>query len=173
MKTLYLLRHAKSDWETDFSTDHERGLSPRGIDASHKIAEYWNQFGFHCDLCYHSDAKRSVLTWEIISEKHSFAKKVEIQPAIYEANGDALFEIIRSAPDDCQSLLVIGHHPGLEELAELLILGDDSEDLHNPLFTKFPTAAFLGISLSVENWRDVSPGHASITVFWIPGRKGR
>lgn len=174
MKTIYLLRHAKSDWESDFETDHERGLAPRGVKASKMLAKYWDDYGFHVDACYVSDAKRCVDTWEILSDYGEFAEYVTQVPSIYEADVDDLIEMIKMTPDSLGSLLLIGHNPGLEELAEYLVVGEYPDgELHNPLFTKFPTAAFLGVSLSVDSWKDVSPGHGSVIVYWIPGRKGR
>jgi phosphohistidine phosphatase len=173
MKTLYLLRHAKSDWESEFSLDHERGLAPRGEKAAKQISRYWDEIGFHVDTCYCSDAVRCLKTWEILETHYSSTDHFEERSEIYQADLDSLLDLVRYAPETSQSLLLIGHNPGLEELAEYLILGERREELHNPLFTKFPTTAFLGISLSVESWRDISPGHASIILYWIPGKKGR
>lgn len=173
MKTLYLLRHGKSDWESDFDSDHERGLAKRGIESTHRMGQYLIDYGFNVDLCLCSDAIRCKRTWELLSEMDSFASKVEFSNNVYEANSDKLFELIKETADGKESLLLIGHNPGLEELAEYLVLGDNLDELHNPLFSKFPTAAFLGLSLSVDSWRDITPGHGSIISYWIPGRKGR
>lgn len=173
MKTLYLLRHGKSDWESDFNSDHERGLSSRGVESTHRVGKYWNDFGFSVDLCLCSDAIRCRKTWEILSEMGEFAKGIEYTNEVYESDSDGLFDLLKSERDSINSILIIGHNPSLEELAEYLVLGENLEELHNPLFTKFPTSAFLGISLSVNSWKDITPGHGSIITYWIPGRKGR
>jgi len=174
MKTLYLLRHAKSDWNSDFATDHERGLSPRGIRATERMAKFLSGYGFYADLCISSTAVRCVDTWKYLNQNSTgFAREYREEPRLYEADRDSLLEMIQSVTNEVTSLVLVGHNPGLEELGEYLVIGDSVEDeLHNPLFYKFPTSALLGLSLSVENWRDVSPGHASIIVYWIPGRKG-
>ncbi|MCC5815752.1 MAG: histidine phosphatase family protein [Leptospira sp.] len=173
MKTIYLLRHSKSDWDSDFKTDKERGLAPRGFKAAERLAEYMDDYGFQVDLCLTSPATRCTVSLEVIRKKIDFASDYREEESIYEADLDTLLETIKSTPSSVSSLCLIGHNPGLEELSEYLILGESLEELHNPLFAKFPTSALLGISLSVENWRDISPGHGSIVVYWIPGRKGR
>lgn len=173
MKTLYLLRHSKSDWDSDFKTDHERGLAPRGIEAAGRVARYMDEYGFHVDCCLSSSAKRCVDTWDLISQSGQFATKFEKTDAIYEAHLEQLLDVTKSTPSNISSLMLIGHNPGLEELAEYLVLGESLDELHNPLFLKFPTSAFLGISLAVDKWSDISPGHGSIILYWIPGRKGR
>lgn len=173
MKTLYLLRHGKSDWESDFNSDHERGLAKRGIESTKRVGQYLLDYGFSVDLCLCSDAVRCRKTWELLLGMENFADETSYKKEIYEASSDKLFEIIKNTNDETESLLVLGHNPGLEELAEYLVLGDNLDELHNSLFAKFPTAAFLGLSLSVDSWHDITPGHASIISYWVPGRKGR
>lgn len=174
MKTLYLLRHAKSDWDSDFEIDHNRGLAPRGIKAAERLAMFMDDFGFQVELCVSSTAVRCKETWKIIQKNYkNVSKEYKENKSIYEADLETLLDLIKSTEDHIESQMIIGHNPGLEELAEYLVLGESRDELHNPLFSKFPTSAFLGLSLSVEDWRDISPGQASIIVYWIPGRKGR
>lgn len=173
MKTLYLLRHAKSDWETEFSSDHERGLATRGKSAARQLAGYMNDSGLSVNLCYVSDAKRCLDTWEIISESGQFAQTVIINPSLYTEDLKQLVSVIQEAPEAASSLLLVGHNPVLEELAEYLIQGVHKDTLDIPLFLKFPTSVLLGISLSTKSWKDTSPGQGSIIVYWIPGRKER
>jgi phosphohistidine phosphatase len=173
MKTLYLLRHAKSDWETNFSSDHERGLATRGKNAAKQLAGYMEDSGFAVNLCYVSDAKRCVDTWKIISKFGQFTDSVVKTTALYESDFEQLVTVIQESPNTASSLLMVGHNPGLEMLAEYLIQGVQTQNFQTPLFQKFPTTALLGISLPVEKWNDIRPGQGSIIFYWIPGRKER
>lgn len=148
MKTLYVLRHAKSDWNDASLTDFERPLNERGLYAARKMGEFMREREIEPDLIISSPARRARETAQIIVDAAGYAVQIEFEPRIYEAGIGTLIEIVSEVENDCQKLLIVGHNPGFEQLVENL-----TGELH-----ALPTAALAEIELPVENWNDAMRG---------------
>jgi phosphohistidine phosphatase len=154
MKTLHLLRHAKSDWSDPSLDDHDRPLNQRGRKARKLIARHVK--GWPVDLIVCSTATRARETIEPVAE--ALGCPVTYEPAIYGADVPELLAVVRALPGDAGTVLLVGHNPGFEDLA-----GDLSGS-----FDRFPTAALGTIELDVEHWADVGPGAGRLVTMVTP-----
>lgn len=149
---LFLLRHAKSDWQTDAATDFERPLSERGFRDAKKIAQWLIQQSNVPATIVSSPALRAYQTALI------FAHAMNIQPGnisfdkrIYEASAYHVLEIIRYFPETAKSVLLIGHNPGFDSLLQMLCkMAEPRAD--GKLMT---TAAIARIRVT-GSWREIS-----------------
>ncbi len=142
MLTLYLLRHAKSSWDEASKQDFERPLTNRGRKACATIGEYIQEKGIDFDLVLVSTAVRTRETIELIKERAKFRGEVRYDQRIYEATVSQLLEIISQVDNDRETVLLVGHNPGIEELLALLT-GDQQQ---------VTTANFAKIKLKATKW---------------------
>ena len=120
MLTLYLLRHAKSSWDYASQQDFDRPLANRGRKAARLIGEFIEEKGIDFDLVLVSTAARTRETIALIRERAKFAGEVRYDERIYEATASQLLQIIAQIDDVRESVLLVGHNPGIEELLALL-----------------------------------------------------
>jgi phosphohistidine phosphatase len=168
MLTLYLFRHAKSAWDDPSLADFDRPLAPRGERAAPAMAAYMKAQGLGPDLVLCSAACRTRDTWALMAGTLDQPRTTYLDE-IYEAEPPALAAAIRRAPADARRLMLIGHNPGLEDLAHGLIASGD-RDARKALAEKFPTAALAVIDFDIETWRDLAPATGRLTLFMIPKR---
>ncbi len=121
MKSLYLMRHGKSSWEIAGLVDRERPLLEKGIDRTERRAKELKKSGVRLDAIWTSDAVRAVQTAEIVRKEFGLEKEsVFVDPLIYDADrADELRKVVRSFPDDFESILLVGHNPLITEFAQL------------------------------------------------------
>ncbi len=113
MKQLFLLRHAKSSWEDPELADHDRPLAPRGRRAAKLIAEHLRRQGIAPELVLCSSALRTRETLESIAPVLGEDVSVQIEDELYAASEQVLLERVRAVEDGIESLLLIGHNPGV------------------------------------------------------------
>ena len=145
MKTLFVLRHAKSSWENPDWSDFERPLNSNGLDAARFIGELIYERGLQPQIIVSSPAKRAKQTAVLVKEIAEVAKPVKFDERIYEASPLALFNLIREFDEKWESVLIVGHNPGFENLVRTLT-GET---------VSMPTAALARINLEIENWHDL------------------
>ena len=167
MKTLILLRHAKSSWDNPAARDFDRPLNPKGRKAARAIGRELRERGLRFDSAIASPAVRVVETVAGVAEGYGAAISPAYHPGIYLASPATLLELIRSADDSAERLLIVGHNPGLERLA-LILTRDDGDGLRGALAKKYPTATVAEIAFPIEHWRDVSEGTGRIERFIRP-----
>ncbi|HEX6610982.1 MAG TPA: histidine phosphatase family protein [Hyphomicrobiaceae bacterium] len=168
MLTLYLFRHAKSAWDDPSLADFDRPLATRGESAAPAMAAYMKAKGLQPDLVLCSAARRTRDTWALMAGTLGQPRTTYLDE-IYEAEPSALATTIRRAPSDARRLMLIGHNPGLEDLAHGLIASGD-RDGRKALAEKFPTAALAVIDFDIETWRDLAPATGRLTLFMTPKR---
>ena len=158
MKELFLLRHAKSSWADPGMSDTERPLNKRGRRGAAVMAGYLAAEGLRPALILCSPARRTRETLGFISEALGSGIPVHIEPELYLADPATVLERLRRVPDTAGSVLVIGHNPGLHELAVELsgAAGGRASAGAQRLKQKFPTAALARFRLKLERWRDLS-----------------
>ncbi|MGH6879218.1 MAG: SixA phosphatase family protein, partial [Rhizomicrobium sp.] len=120
MKRLLVLRHAKSG-PHDEADDKQRALIERGRDDAARMGRAMRENGYLPDLVLCSSATRTVETWEHAAPELGTRPAVEFLDALYDAPESAILKCVRAAKTDAQSLLYIGHNPGLERLARMLV----------------------------------------------------
>jgi phosphohistidine phosphatase len=163
MYELYLLRHAKSSWADPGLADRERPLAPRGRRDAKRIAKHLRRLGSSPELVLCSPAVRTRETLELIPPALD-ASTVVFEEDLYAASADALLARIRRVPDGVASVMVIGHNPGLHQLAlALASVGDELGRLE----AKFPTAALATVDVP-KPWSRLEPGDAALTAYVVP-----
>jgi phosphohistidine phosphatase len=164
MKQLFLLRHAKSSWDDSELADHDRPLAPRGRRAAKLIAEHLGREGVTPALVLCSSARRTRETLDRISPALGEGISVRIERELYAASEQSLLERLRAVEAGVESLMLIGHNPGVQQLA--LSLAGAGEKLA-ALRSKYPTAALATLEFS-GRWADLRPGGAELTDFVTP-----
>lgn len=160
MKTLYLVRHAKSSWDERGISDHDRKLNARGKRDAPKMGELLNSKNLHPDIIYSSSAERALTTAKIISEKLQHpVENIVITNEIYEATTNDLINIITEIDDKNDSAMLVGHNPGLTVLANLL---------SDKYIDNLPTCAVTVVELNAESWKEVEPDCGKLIAFEYP-----
>jgi phosphohistidine phosphatase len=160
VRTLYLLRHAKSSWDDPALADYERPLAPRGRRDAKRMADHFRAGGIEPDFVLCSGAERTRQTLELIG----LTSPTMIDPLLYAASAEQLLDRVRAIPDEIASAMLIGHNPGLHDLA--LGLASAGEELDR-LKAKFPTAALATLSTETT-WTRLAPGDAVLAAYVVP-----
>jgi len=164
MKTLTLLRHAKSGWDDPSLTDFERPLNARGREAARAMGGEMRALGLAFDRVVASPAARVTETLDGLAESYGPLDPV-YDERVYLASAETLLALVRATGDSCASLLVVGHNPGMERLALLL---SSPGPLREEIAAKYPTGALAEIAFPVDHWRDVGPGSGTLERFLRP-----
>ncbi|MDH4040836.1 MAG: histidine phosphatase family protein [Gammaproteobacteria bacterium] len=161
MKTLHLLRHAKSSWDEPGLSDRERGLNKRGERDAPRMGEALAQriAPMAIDV---SPARRAQLTLEGLCDGWPALGEIEhvTDEDLYTFSAEDLFDWLRARDDQRQALFIIGHNPALTDLANALAADDGLANL--------PTAGYLELSLQIDRWRDLRQGCGSIQFSLFP-----
>jgi phosphohistidine phosphatase len=168
MKTILLLRHAKSSRDNPDIADFDRPLSGRGRRDAPRVGEWMRKEGLQPDLVLCSAALRARETWEAAGAKLGGTAPVLFERALYMAGPTALLNRLRRLPDKVRSVLLVGHNPGLETLALALAAADGSPEVER-MRAKFPTAALARLDLPLDRWHSLGPGAGRLTLFAAPG----
>jgi phosphohistidine phosphatase len=169
MHTLYLLRHAKSSWSDSSLPDHARPLAKRGRRDAKVIAKHLVRIGIAPELVLCSSAERTRETLELVRPALGSASTVQLEPELYAASSAELLERIHIIPEQVASAMVIGHNPGLQDLAG--ILASAGERLER-LKAKFPTAALATLTLPNTTWRGLSRADAVLAAYVVAKELG-
>lgn len=169
MPELLLLRHAKSRWDRPGAEDHERDLAPRGLAAASRMGRLLREEGLIPDLALCSTALRARRTWDLAAAELAREVPTEHARTLYLASAEALLMVARQRGADAGAarLLLIGHDPGLHELARRLAANGDATALA-ALREKFPTAALVRIALPAKDWRETTGDDGTLLGFWRP-----
>lgn len=165
-KRLILFRHAKSSWSEGVE-DHERPLADRGKKAAPVMGHYIAKHRLEPDLALVSTARRAQDTWS--RALRAMKGKVEARNVrdIYMAPAERLLSVVQGTAPKIGTLMLVGHNPGLEDLAKLL-MKEGAGEAGMRLREKFPTAAIAVLSFEVGAWAEVMPGSGSLDRFVTP-----
>ncbi len=160
MKTLYLIRHAKSDWSDPLLNDFDRPLNKRGKRDAPLMGNSLAKADIFPDLILSSPAVRALMTAVEIAKQISYESDLIIyNEALYAANCDAIRDVVASIPSTCQTLFLIGHNPGLTEFAEY-ISGHTIENI--------PTCGIISVKLKEDDWNSIGKDSARFVSFDYP-----
>ena len=160
-----LLRHAKAVEAR--ARDFERPLDPRGVRAASVMGVYLAQRGRLPELVLCSAARRTRETWEYVAAAWPEPPTAALDPELYLASAEQLLLRLRGLDDAVRRVLVIGHNPGIEDLALGLIGTGDRRSLSR-MREKFPTAALATLEADLEKWSQLGSGDASLGAFLLP-----
>ncbi|MGO7792656.1 SixA phosphatase family protein [Rhizobium ruizarguesonis] len=167
---LILLRHAKSAWP-DGVADRERPLADRGRKAARVIGTYMVREKLIPDLALVSPARRAKETWKLV--RGALSKKVSEREAadIYEVSAERILDVIRAVEPGIRTLLIVGHNPGMENAASLIVADGDA-DAVGRMQEKFPTAGLGVIDLDLDGWGEIAAGTGYLERFVTPRSLG-
>jgi phosphohistidine phosphatase len=163
LRTLYLLRHAKSSWDDSALPDHERPLAPRGRRDAERLARHMLRIGLAPELVLCSTAVRTQQTLKLTRAAFETAT-VLVEENLYLASAVELLERLRLVPDPVTSVLVVGHNPSLQQLAIDLASGGDEL---GRLEVKFPTGALATLALTTT-WSRLAAAAGTLAAFVVP-----
>jgi len=170
-RTLYLLRHAKSDRSGPDAAlkDHPRPLSRRGRKDAERIAARFAADALTVDRVYCSTAKRTRETFDLV-RKGLDNPPASFRDALYLAPAEDLIAFVQAIPDTVKSAMLIGHNPGLHDAALMLVgrAGRGQAEALDRLRTKYPTGALCALSFDVPSWKKVGMGLGTMTAFVRP-----
>jgi phosphohistidine phosphatase len=172
MLRLMLLRHAKSDWSVAGASDHERPLNERGRTAAVKMGAYMAAEKLIPALILCSTATRTRETCKRVVAAFPRQPSIHYERRLYEAGPETIVDLIAAMPDDAQTILVIGHNPGLQ-LAALSLIAPASTKPHANLREKFPTAALAVIEFEFGAWSGLKSREGRLERFVTPRDIGR
>ena len=155
MKTLFLLRHAKSSWKDKTLLDIERPLNGRGRKASQTMGSLLKREKVIPDLVLSSSAVRARQTTDLLLAAANLSTDLRFDERIYEASAQKLLEVVRQIEKSKKAVLLVGHNPGLEEFLELLTGASET----------MPTGTLSKVALTASNWADI--GDKCATLEWI------
>jgi len=145
MKTLFLLRHAKSSWKNPSLTDFERPLNARGVNAAGQIGNYLRRKRLTPDLILCSPATRARETITLVLQAAKLRVELRFDERLYLATVETLLEVIAQIDAEPKQAMMVGHNPGMEELVKALTGADE----------RMATGALARISLDIKAWSEL------------------
>jgi phosphohistidine phosphatase len=166
MHRLLLLRHSKTERPEPGQRDRDRILMPRGRADAPLIGSYMASHRLIPDLVLVSPAKRTMETWELVAAALSKSPRVVKEERIYNARTQTLADLIREI-EDAGVLLMVGHNPGLHDLANALI-GSGDIDVRESLNEKLPTSGLVAIDFAFGDWSELHDSSGRLDRFVTP-----
>lgn len=164
-RRIVLLRHAKADWPQ--VSDHERPLAERGRKDAPVAGRRLAETGIAFDLALCSTAARTRETWKLAVHELPHRPRTVYEERLYEATLGDLLALLNETPDEVTNLLVIGHNPGMEALADALTGRAEGDALARMTQRGFPTAALAVIGFS-GSWKSLEHGVGTLLEYWVP-----
>ena len=162
MKTLYLVRHAKSSWKYSELDDFERPLNRRGRDSLESMGEFLKEVKAAPDLIISSPATRAATTARIIAYKiHYPLEKILYSEYIYLSDEDVLLNFIQDIDNDVKEAMLIGHNPALTDLANYI----SKQQIGN-----IPTCGIFCVEFNISSWRKIDERCGTLKFFEFPKR---
>lgn len=164
-RRIVLFRHAKADWSQEI--DHERPLAERGRKDAAEAGLRLTDTGLSFDLALCSTATRTRETWKLAVQEFPQRPKTVYEERIYEASPGELIALLNETPDDTQNLVLVGHNPGVEGLADILA-GSAEHDSRDRMKSRGFSAAGFAVFSFTGSWKALEPGVATLLDYWAP-----
>jgi phosphohistidine phosphatase len=161
MKKLIVVRHAKSDWGTEFLKDIDRPLNNRGYTDAYFMSDWFFKYKPVPDMILSSTASRALNTALIFARTMSFnMKNFALNNNLYESTPQTILDIVKSSSDEHSSLMIFCHNPGITHLCN---------DLMKDVFIdNVPTCGIVGIKFSVDDWKQISNVQSELDFYQFP-----
>jgi len=161
MKTLYIVRHAKSSWDSFSLSDHDRPLLKTGIRKTNRIITYLKEKKVKVDLLKSSSARRALDTAKLIAQGIGYPEnKIDIEKNLYHASSETIYHELYALSDDIGSVMLFGHNPTFTYFAN---------DFLNPGIDNLPTSGVVSISFDTDKWENIN--HADYKVNFVVSPK--
>lgn len=165
-RRLFLLRHAEAA-RPPATNDHERPLSERGRDDAAAMGVYLAQAGLLPSMALVSTSTRTRGTWELVQKALPQLVPAVFEGKIYESTPEAILAAIRATADEHESLIVVGHNPGLHRLA-LQLIGRADRNAYARLHSDYPPGSLAVIDFEAGDWRNVADHGGALERFATP-----
>jgi phosphohistidine phosphatase len=166
-RRIHLLRHAKSSWDEPRLSDHDRPLAKRGLKATKLLRRHLRDAGVSPDLVLCSSAMRAVQTLDGIRDGLGDDTRAEVEPGLYGAGAGALLGRLQVLPDDVGAVMLIGHNPAIETLADELAGDGGDADALARMQAKYPTGGLATLSFRGA-WSELDWERARLEAFVVP-----
>ncbi|WP_300536709.1 histidine phosphatase family protein [Sphingosinicella sp.] len=167
MKTIFLLRHAKSSWDDPVERDFDRPLNTRGRRAAETIGRYLREQNLAFDSVVASPAVRVIETLDGVESGAGRRLGATFDKRVYMASAPTLLDIVHETDAEAETLLLVGHNPGLEDLIFLLTPAGSGE-LRREVDIKYPTATLAEMRFDVDRWEDIDEAGGELVRFIRP-----
>lgn len=167
MKTVLLLRHAKSDWGNPGLPDFDRPLAKRGLKDAPLMGQVLADLEMAPQKMLSSSAKRAKQTAELVAKACGYKQQISWHDSFYGAYTDTLIDSLKLLPNTIERAMLVGHNPTMEETAAALLVGQET-GWGQSLEIRMPTAALVCLDLDIMTWEDLEPGDATLRWFLIP-----
>jgi phosphohistidine phosphatase len=167
MRRLFLIRHAKAETAIG-QDDYERSLTERGRADARRVATALAARGLLPDVLIHSGALRTKQTAEIFAAQSPHRVRLEDELALYDATRAMLLERTRALSDTTGSVGLVGHNPGIAEVASIFAGSGDDPELRR-MAAKYPTCAVAVIDFASDRWDAVDRKSGALRLFVTPG----
>jgi phosphohistidine phosphatase len=164
MRRLLLLRHAKAERPQAGGRDHERLLDARGRDDAGTVGHYLLRHTLIPELVLVSTAARTRQTWELAAAALDKTPSVVLEDRLYNAGAEDILKVLKEIDPGVRTILLVGHNPGLHELAASLVASGDLESRQR-LHEEFPTAALAVIDFPLDAWEKLHPHSGRLEQF--------
>jgi len=159
MKSLLLLRHAKSSWKDSELEDHDRPLNRRGMYDAPRMGQLLAELSLLPDLIVTSTARRAISTAQLVSEASGYQGDIECRRALYLAGPQEYLAVLRAVRAERYRVLLIGHNPTMEDVIAALTGRRE----------RMPTAALVHATVNIRAWKDLSERReVTIEGVWRP-----
>jgi phosphohistidine phosphatase len=159
MKTLLILRHAKSSWKKPDLPDHDRPLNKRGKKEAPKVGQYLKENDLVPDLILCSTARRAMETAQAVADACGFEGTVDAHKDLYLSEPSIYLDILRCLPDEARRVMVVGHNPAVEELLATLTEVDEH----------LTTSALAVVDLPISSWEELNEAtDGRLQILWVP-----
>jgi len=158
MKTLFLMRHAKSAWDDASIADFDRPLNDRGMRTAPFMGKFMREKGFEPSMIISSPAVRAKCTAQLLKDAAGFSSDLKFDERIYEANPQTLLQVVSEIDNSRGAAMLVGHNPGIEGFIRFLT-GD---------LEPMPTAALAVIDLNIDKWNEVVDGCGKLKCIFRP-----
>ncbi|NEQ49937.1 MAG: histidine phosphatase family protein [Leptolyngbya sp. SIO3F4] len=163
MKTVYLVRHAKSSWKDSELSDIDRPLKAKGVEDAYGLAELIAKRKICPDLMLASTAVRAFHTGVILARQIEYpVHRIKVKENIYESNKEELFEELGQTTDDLDSVMIVGHDPALTNFANHYIRKPKE---------KIPTSSVLCLKIDSDTWKNLKSSKGKLDFFETPKDK--
>ncbi|HWJ68559.1 MAG TPA: histidine phosphatase family protein [Sphingobium sp.] len=171
MKTVIVLRHAKSDWGDMTLRDFDRGLNGRGERAAAVMGRWAARHKVAPERIIASPAVRVVETLHRFAQAHGACPEPQFDMRLYLASAPMIAEVLADTGDDSAMILIAGHSSGVEDFILAAVPNDSDSALRDAVTVKFPTAALAILDFDVPDWQSLAqhfPGRARLRAFVRP-----
>lgn len=158
MKTLFILRHAKSSWDDPDLADFDRPLNDRGLTAAPFMGRVMARQGLEPDVIVSSPAARARTTAGLVKEHGEIGADIILEERIYEASAQTLVQVASKMDDRFRTAMLVGHNPGMEGFVRYL----------TGKLEPMPTAALAVIDLDISSWSDIGAGRGTLRLLIRP-----